>query len=124
MLKAFPVALETVQAIAPAPTAMTSRKAPRSLTSRLLRIGMDLQFVAHPKDGVDVGRALGIGLDLETDILDVGVHGTLVAFEGVPLGQLEELEAREHPAGLAREDDEDVELGGGEVDGLFAAAHS
>src|SRR5262249_28052716 len=77
-----------------------------------------LELVADAAHGDDQLRALGIALDLLTEVGDVDVAGALVAVElGLP-ELLHDLAAGEDLAGAADEQAQQLELRAGEADRL------
>src|SRR5256885_74761 len=82
------------------------------MSGALPRLG---ELVSAPPDGEDA-RGLGrVGLDLGAQAVDVGVDGVLVAFVLVAPDGVEQVHAREHLAGLARKEVQQVELARGQV---------
>src|SRR3954451_22476881 len=75
-------------------------------------VGGRAQAVADPADGLDVARRRRVRLEFAAQVLDVRVDSPLVAGEVVPLHAVDQLEARVHAAGILRERQEELDLGG------------
>src|SRR5213592_2089459 len=76
--------------------------------------------VADAVHGEHVPRASRGWFDLPADVLHVCVDGPLVGFEGHAVNRVEQLAASEHPAGLADERGQELELRRSEIDGALA----
>src|SRR3954451_1509080 len=77
-----------------------------------------LEAVPHAAFGKDHLRVRRIRLELLAEVTDVHVDGAVVAVLRVTEHVLEQLRAREDPARLAREGEQDLELEEGELDRL------
>src|SRR6476661_7231130 len=75
-----------------------------------------LEFVADTPDGLDVARAHGVRLDLLAQASDVDGHGAAVAEMGVVPDVVEELFAGEDLTRARRQEVQQIELLGGQLD--------
>src|SRR4051794_18803229 len=82
------------------------------------------QPVADAPDGLDVARLLGLALDLRTQAADVNRDRRRVAVEREAPHLLHELIAREDLAGVAREEEQEIELALRERDLLAGDQHA
>src|SRR3954470_14535764 len=77
----------------------------------------------HVADGLDALVAFGEVAELAAQAIDATVDGTVGAVVVEAAQLVEDLVAREHAAGVARKQPEEVEFGAGEIDGRAAQAH-
>src|SRR3954453_1453880 len=75
-----------------------------------------LELIPNAPDCLEVARAHRVGLDLLAQAPDVDGDGAGVAVELEVPDLVEELLAREDLAGMAGEEEEEVELAGGQVE--------
>src|SRR5262245_11697271 len=93
---------------------------PRGRTSRRLGAGHP-QRVPDPAHGVDQRRAGTV--DLAAQVVDVRLDDASIATEVVVPDPVEDLRLADHPPRVGEQVAQQVELGGGQVDELAAAAH-
>src|SRR5437879_938325 len=91
---------------APAIPARSSRSSPR------IR-----EAVADAEDGEQVAGIVGLRLDLPAQVLDVGIDGAFVRFDGHAMNRAEQLGARKDAPRLASHGRQQLELGLGQLDG-------
>jgi len=68
--------------------------------------------VADPVHGEDIAGMVRSGLQLLAQVLDVRVDGPLVAFEGIPLDLIDQLQTREGTARMSGQREQQFELRG------------
>ena len=72
------------------------------------------ESVTHAVDSENVAGLAGIGLDLAAQVLDMGIDGPVVAGVSHVIDQVYELRPGEGAAGVAGQNGQQIELGGGE----------
>jgi len=78
--------------------------------------------VSHPRLGVDVGRAGGVGFDLAAQVADVDPQDVHFAFVSCSPNLPEQVVMSDDLARVLHQQAQDVVFGGGQGD--FVAAHS
>src|SRR5947207_3408582 len=82
------------------------------------RLCSDFKFIAHAPYGLDVSRVRRVRLDLLAQPAHVNRYRAVVAVEFKAPYLIEQLGAREHLPGMARQEPQQIEFFGGQGDAV------